>query len=287
MTTPVSIQFTETQIDQIASFAGRVAVVVGEDGKLGQGGSRANRLSKGAVKRFIESDAFEKLKDGDVTTLAWPVGMEAEALDLIKLPRRADVETVRRAGAALARCKGKAALLVLAGNLQRSEELALGIALRAYSFTDRKSAPAEDAAGVTVMCSKPEEMTEKAAPKLAVAEGVFFTRDLVSEPANYLTTTEFANRLEALTELGVEVEVLDEDKLEELGMGSLLSVGQGSASPSKVVVMQWKGAEGAPLALVGKGVVFDTGGISLKPAAGMEDKRRGVDPSLPLTWTVA
>jgi leucyl aminopeptidase len=95
---------------------------------------------------------------------------------------------------------------------------------------------------------------------------------LVSEPANVLTTTEFANRLEGLRDLGVEVEVLDEAALEELGMRTLLCVGQGSDSPSKVVVMQWKGgAEEAPFALVGKGVVFDTGGISLKPAGGMED----------------
>jgi leucyl aminopeptidase len=99
------------------------------------------------------------------------------------------------------------------------------------------------------------------------------TRDLVSEPANVLTTTEFANRLEEMSKLGLEVEVLDEDELEKLGMRTLLSVGQGSVIPSKVVVMQWKGGtEGdAPLALVGKGVVVDTGGISLKPAGGMED----------------
>ena len=87
-----------------------------------------------------------------------------------------------------------------------------------------------------------------------------------------LTTTEFAERLAGLRDLGVEVEVLDEPELEALGMRTLLAVGQGSESPSKVVVMQWKGGgDAAPLALVGKGVVFDTGGISIKPAAGMEE----------------
>ena len=102
---------------------------------------------------------------------------------------------------------------------------------------------------------------------------MFFARDLVSEPANVLTTSEFAERLTGLRELGVEVEVLDEPELERLGMRTLLAVGQGSESPSKVVVMQWKGSDGdkAPLALVGKGVVFDTGGISIKPGAGMEE----------------
>jgi len=106
-----------------------------------------------------------------------------------------------------------------------------------------------------------------------VAEGVFFARDLVNEPANVLTTVEFAARLDTLSGLGVKVTVLEETDMAELGMNALLGVGQGSVSPSKLVVMEWQGgAEGAaPLALVGKGVVFDTGGISIKPALGMEE----------------
>ena len=105
-----------------------------------------------------------------------------------------------------------------------------------------------------------------------MAQGVFFTRDLTNEPANVLTTTEFADRLAALQAIGIKVEVLEEAELQALGMGALLCVGQGSASPSKVVVMQWNGGGNeAPFALVGKGVVFDTGGISIKPALGMEE----------------
>ena len=149
----------------------------------------------------------------------------------------------------------------------------------AYTFADHKTT-ADDGEGdegdgersITLMVSKPEAVREAAGPIEAVARGVFFARDLVNEPANVLTTTEFATRLEALREVGLEVEVLDEAKLEELGMRALLGVGQGSASPSKVVVMRWQGGgEAAPLALVGKGVVFDTGGISIKPAQGMEE----------------
>jgi leucyl aminopeptidase len=107
----------------------------------------------------------------------------------------------------------------------------------------------------------------------ALAEGVFFTRDLVNEPANHLTTSEFAARLEAMRDLGLEVEVLDEAQMAELGMGALLGVGQGSESPSKLVIMQWNGGKTgeAPFALIGKGVVFVTGGISIKPAGGMEE----------------
>ncbi|MEO0665224.1 MAG: leucyl aminopeptidase, partial [Pseudomonadota bacterium] len=146
-----------------------------------------------------------------------------------------------------------------------------GVVLRHYTYRDHKTDEAPEAPKITAMVTKPDVVGDAFAPLAAVAEGVFFTRDLTNAPANHLTTTQFAAELEALSELGVEVEVLEEDELEKLGMGSLLCVGLGSASPSKVVVMQWKGGTGAPFALVGKGVVFDTGGISLKPAAGMED----------------
>ena len=274
MTTPAKITFAETDLDALATAPGRVAVILDEEGKLDPGARRVNRLTKQALKRFAESDGFDKMKPGDLASLTAPVGMEADAVDVIKLPRRPDEATARKAGAALAKARGEADLLVLAGGRPKIDELALGLALRGYEFADHKTgkdAPRD--ATLTIMCSKPDELSAAYAPKAAVAEGVFFTRDLVSEPANVLTTTKFAARLEALSDLGVEVEVLDEDELAELGMGALLCVGQGSDSPSKVVVMKWMGGErnAAPLALVGKGVVFDTGGISLKPAAGMED----------------
>ncbi len=277
MTAPISIRFTATDLDTIAAHRGRVAVIVDAEGKLDPGARRVNRLSKGTLARFVGSERFEKMKDGQVASIACPVGMEAEALDVLRLSRRPSETEARKAGAALAKVKGGKEQLVLAGNLRRVEDLAQGIALRGYDFTDHKTTDKDkgkdENAETVIACSKPEDATEAAAPLLAVAEGVFFTRDLVNEPANVLTTTEFAARLKAMTDLGLKVEVLEEKDLEKLGMGSLLSVGQGSDSPSKVVVMQWLGGEKdtAPLALVGKGVVFDTGGISLKPAVGMED----------------
>ena len=125
---------------------------------------------------------------------------------------------------------------------------------------------------VTFMVRDPEAQARAAANGAALAEGVFFTRDLINEPANVLTTCDFADRLKAMETIGLTVEVLDEAELERLGMRALLAVGQGSESPSRVVVMRWNGGgDEAPLALVGKGVVFDTGGISIKPAGGMEE----------------
>src|SRR5262249_28162464 len=105
---------------------------------------------------------------------------------------------------------------------------------------------------------------------------VFFVRDLVSEPANVIYPETLASQALQLTELGLAVEILDERAMQKLGMNAILGVAQGSARPPRLVVMEWRGTSaaagyGAPLAFVGKGVTFDTGGISIKPAAGMGD----------------
>lgn len=271
MTELRKIDFAAVDLETLATAEGRVAILVPKEGTMSPTVRRVNRLTKGAVVRMLESEAWEKAKSGSVISLAYPTGMAAEAVDVVCVERRASVEEARKAGAALAKLAGKSTMTVMAENLHRPVELVLGVALRSYAFTARKSEAAPENGAVSVQVKNHEEVAEQAEQAIAVAEGVFFTRDLTAEPANVLTTTEFADRLVALKELGAEVEVLEEEKLAELGMGALLGVGQGSDSPSKVVVMRWKGAEGAPLALVGKGVVFDTGGISLKPAGGMED----------------
>ncbi len=271
MTDPVSLNVTDIDIDAIAGAGGRVAVIVTPDGRMDQGARRANRLTRGALARMIEGGVIAKMKPGEVTSLAWPAGMKAEALDVLCLARNAKADDLRRAGVTLGKIKGEAGLLVLAGSVRQPADLMLGLLLRAYEFNTHKTEEAKPNGAVTCMVSKPEAIDVQAVQ--AIAEGVFFTRDLVSEPANHLTTSEFAARIEAMKKLGLKVTVLEEPELKKLGMGALLSVGHGSASPSKVAIMQWQGGDKgtAPLALVGKGVVFDTGGISLKPAAGMEE----------------
>ncbi|MBY6200593.1 leucyl aminopeptidase [Maritalea mobilis] len=272
MTTPITIDFTETDLDALKDAGGTLAVIVTPEGKLDPAARRLNRLTKGMLARLVEADRFAKAKEGDAITMAFPAGMAADMLVVLKLSRRPSVEDARKAGASLAKVRGKGALTLCAGSTNKIEELALGLSLRSYDFTDHKSGDSDPAEGASIMVTKPDAATEAWADKAALADGVFFTRDLVNEPANVLTTEEFAERLKALSGLGVEVTVLEEDELEKLGMRALLAVGHGSESPSKVVVMEWKGGgDEAPLALVGKGVVFDTGGISLKPAGGMED----------------
>lgn len=163
--------------------------------------------------------------------------------------------------------------------------IAVGMKLRSYKFEQYKSEKSEEdkkkedkelakAHFVAFDSTRAEELY---ADQGCVIDGVFWARDLVNEPPNALYPDAYAKQIkEQLKPLGVEVEILDEKKLKKLGMGALLAVGQGSDNPSRMVIMRWKGdkaANDAPLAFVGKGVTFDTGGISLKPGQGMEEMK--------------
>jgi len=159
-------------------------------------------------------------------------------------------------------------------------EFAEGIRLRDYKFDIYKTKKKDDEeAGPTeiaIAVEDPAAARREAKSRDAVAEGVLIARTLVNEPANVLYPEEFAKRAQELEKLGVEVKILDEAAMTELGMGALLGVGQGSDRESLVVIMRWRGEKGGktkPIAFVGKGVCFDTGGISIKAAAGMEDMK--------------
>ncbi|MEM6890735.1 MAG: leucyl aminopeptidase [Pseudomonadota bacterium] len=273
MTALTPVSFSSLDLEQFAEHKGRIAINVDPEGRMDTAARRLNRLSKGALKRAIEARVADGMREGQDFTLAYPAGMAAEAIDVVCLARNAAAVAARAAGAKLGKRRGKADLLIATGNLKHAAQLLAGAVLRDYSFRDHKTGDDAPEGSIDVMTKDPAALKAEWAPLAAVAEGIFLTRDLVNEPSNVLTTTEFADRLDAMRNLGLGVEVLEEAQLEALGMRTLLAVGQGSASPSKVVVMQWNGGEdgAAPLALVGKGVVFDTGGISLKPAAGMED----------------
>lgn len=157
---------------------------------------------------------------------------------------------------------------------------AFGITLAAYRFDRYRTKETADQkpslTAVTIMVADPAAATAAFAPMQEVGAGVVFARDLVSEPGNVIYPETLAQRCMELAAHGVEVEVLDEAQLEQIGMRTLLAVGMGSARESRVVVMRWTGADdanAAPIALIGKGVTFDTGGISIKPAGGMEDMK--------------
>ncbi|MFK8033212.1 MAG: leucyl aminopeptidase [Hyphomicrobiales bacterium] len=184
-------------------------------------------------------------------------------------------------GRAAGLLKGDSASVVAAGIDARAvADFVDGVYLRSYSFGKYKTNKGEQkeipkAQKISVISDVATEAKKLWAVAQAISDGTLFARDLVNEPTNILTTTEFARRLQGLKDLGVEVQVIEEKELAKIGMRALLGVGQGSAMPSKVVVMRWNGgkAKDKPLAFVGKGVVFDTGGISIKPAGGMEDMK--------------
>lgn len=158
-------------------------------------------------------------------------------------------------------------------------EVAFGFRLRSYRFDKYRTKLADDAKpaikNVTFQCEGPAEARRAYAVHEKVTDGVFFTRDLISEPANILYPETLAKQARTLSGLGVKVEVLGEAQMRKLGMGALLGVAQGSEREPKLVIMRWNGgkAKEAPVAFIGKGVTFDTGGISIKPASGMEDMK--------------
>ncbi|MDA8609188.1 leucyl aminopeptidase [Candidatus Pelagibacter bacterium] len=148
-----------------------------------------------------------------------------------------------------------------------------GIKLKSYEFNIYKSKKNKKIVSIKIIGNKNKISTQDQLRFKALEEGTFFARDLVSEPGNILHPDEYAKRIKSLKKYGLKINIYNEKKLRKLGMNALLGVGQGSIRGSYLVTMEWNGAKNnsKPLAFVGKGVCFDTGGISLKPAKFMED----------------
>ena len=134
MTDTLALTFAETDLTDLATRPGRIALVVEPEGRMTAAVRRVNKLTRGAIARLVEDESWAGRKPGEVITLAWPQGLAAEALDVVVLPRKPDVALARRTGAKLGKLAGKAGALVLAGNLKAPEELALGLSLRAYDY---------------------------------------------------------------------------------------------------------------------------------------------------------
>ena len=273
MKTSVDVKLKEYDLKLLEKDYDRISIFIEDTKKLDSICSRIDKVTKGSISRAISSTEFEKKSCGDVLTISFPGALSTEYLDLVKWSKSGKPNDARKAGVNLAK-KSNHDNILICGSIQKmSEDVIKGYLLRRYEFSDYKNIKNTGTGSVTLMLKRPKDFAKSLSEIRAQVDGVFFTRNLVNEPANILSTVEFSKRLKKLSDLGVSVEILEEKKLEELGMNALLGVGQGSANPSKVVVMSWKGASESikPLVLVGKGVVFDTGGISLKPAGGMED----------------
>ncbi len=270
---------------------GSLVVFALKDRKLSASADAVDAALDGAVTRAVAASRF-KGGSGDSLVLPSPGDGRWDRVVLLGLGKPADFDALAaqnaggRAVSALNGAGAKSATLLLdpvdGGKIDGAAAAAragFGARLRSYRFdryrTKEKAEQKPTLSGLTVGSPDAAAARKAFRPLDKLADGVFLTRDLVSEPPNIMYPETLAAQGEALRELGVEVEILGEEAMAALGMGSLLGVGQGSARESKLLVMQWMGGgkKDQPVAFVGKGVTFDTGGISIKPAAGMEDMK--------------
>ena len=268
--------------------SGTLVVLVGDGMALGAAAARVEKASDNLLTAAAEAQAFRGKKFSSLL-LAMPRGLEARAVLVVGLgdtEKMAEADWAKLGGAIMgALPKGPASDVTIfaerpdgALGAEEAAEIALGLTLRDYSFDGYKTKnddPEPAARKVTICVADPDAAEARWQGVSAIAEGTMLARDLVNEPANVLGPIEFAAKAAALGELGCEITVLEPDELERLEMRALLGVAQGSVRPARVVVMEWKGGSSdvKPVAFVGKGVVFDTGGISIKPAGGMEDMK--------------
>jgi leucyl aminopeptidase len=289
------------------SVAATGAIVVGaaDGGGFTASAAALDKASGGALKRALEVSRFSG-KPGQMLEVLAPSGVKASRLLLVGMGKPADFN----APAAERLAAGVVGRLFSSGekevnfviDLPRGAKmkaaslaahLAMGARLRTYVFNRYRTRNLEEheptlkkiAIGTTDAPGARRSWKNLE----AIADGMFLARDLVNEPPNILSPQEFANRTKALSKLGVKVEILGVAQMKKLGMGALLGVGQGSERESQLVVMQWNGARGkkdAPIAFVGKGVCFDSGGLSLKPAGSMMGMKGDMGGAAAVTGTL-
>lgn len=244
-----------------------------------------NKVMQGGLERAVKIHEFDG-KKGTGFTLSAPHGCDFDKLVIRGLGdknKMSEYDFVALGGAlrsSLAMAGETATLFIEGLNSEEAAFVGEGAFLRSYRFdkyrTKEPKGKKPKLKALTII--SPDGAASEALFKVrkAVAEGVFLTRDLVSEPGNKLHPESFAAEIETLTKDGLEVEILGEAEMTKLGMEALLAVGMGSTRESKLAIMRWNGAENAddqPVAFIGKGVTFDTGGISLKPGEGMDQMK--------------
>jgi len=267
-----------------------VLVVFCDEGlKLGSNTRRLLGPAADLVARAARADRF-KGKSGTSLDLVAPADLPVSRLIVVGCGKPSEMKPkdfLKLGGVAMGKIPSNAESATIVAELsnramspEQASDLAQGVRLRAYAFDRYKTKRKEDeekpgAVKIEIGVSNAAGVRAAWRGKEAVADGVVLARDLINEPANVLFPAEFARRTGVLKRLGVAVEVLDVRAMTKLGMNALLGVGQGSAHDSRVVVMRWEGGKRGtpPVAFIGKGVCFDTGGISIKPAANMEDMK--------------
>ncbi len=270
-----------------------VIYLVGEDKKLSEEAQGLDKKANGLLSKAIANSNFTG-KRGQYLSVNLAQGARADFAILagIGAAKTIDATVLENIGGGvvpkLNSLRAVSASLVIEGAkigaiaaTEAAARIAHGAYLRSYNFdkyfTKKTVDEKPTLKSFTVTLTGAKNAVKSYADLSALAEGVVFTRNLVSEPANIINPETLAEQCKTLEKLGVDVEILGEEEMYKLGFGALLGVGQGSAIESQLVVMKWNGlgknSKVAPVAFVGKGVTFDTGGISIKPAGGMEEMK--------------
>ena len=273
------------------STAPRGILVIFCDDTLKFGAATRKALGSAAslVSRAAATNQF-KGKSASTLDILAPEGLKVSRLIVVgagKLSGLKDNDFLKLGGVAAGKLRaGSDAVTIIAelpdGAMKpdSAAAVAAGVRLRAYKF-DRYKTRKKDGeeaalrADISLAVGDVAAARKAFAPNAHIVDGVLAARDLVNEPPNVLFPVEFARRASQLRKLGVNVEILDVKAMTKLGMGALLGVAQGSTQPGRTVIMRWNGGKRGdqPVAFIGKGVCFDTGGISIKPAASMEDMK--------------
>ncbi|HLH91826.1 MAG TPA: leucyl aminopeptidase [Xanthobacteraceae bacterium] len=268
---------------------GVLVVFCDETLRLGPVTRRLLGAAGALVARAAAADRFKGKLAGALDIVA-PADLKVARLVVIGCGDAGDLKRralVRLGGAAMGKIPATAAAATIVAELpnkamtpEQASDLALGMRLRAYRFDRYKTKRKDDdekpaAVKLEIGVADVARTRSTWSARGGLADAVLLARDLINEPANVLYPVEFARRAGTLKRLGVAVDVFDVAAMKRLGMGALLGVGQGSEHDSRMVIMRWNGAkkDSAPVAFIGKGVCFDTGGISIKPAASMEDMK--------------
>ncbi len=268
------------------SVSGAIAVPVYDDATLSAAAQIAEDATGGALSRAIGASRFTG-KPGQTLELIAPAGMDLSRIVLFGLGAKDKLTdgTFEKAAAAVVGkllTGGETAIsIVLAGEAtaDQAARAGLGARLAAYRFDEYRTKLSDDKKPSldTVLVAVDDVAAAASAWESwsAVADGVDLARDVTNQPPNILNPETYAKKIEGMAEHGLEIEILDEAKMTEIGMHMLLGVGQGSDFESHIAIMRWNGGnEGdAPLLFVGKGLTFDSGGISLKPGAGMDEMK--------------
>ena len=272
-----------------AASRGVLVVFCDEALKFGEATRKTLGAAANTVKRAAATNQF-KGKSGSALDIPAPEGIKAERLIVVGVGKSDDIKEkdfLKFGGVTAGKLNAASANVTIIAELpggampaDAAAGIASGLRLRAYKF-DRYKTKKKDGengglrADISIAVGDVAAARKAFASESHVVDGVIIARELVNEPPNVLYPIEFARRASQLKKLGVDIEVLDVKAMTKLGMGALLGVSQGSTQPGRTVIMRWNGGKKGdqPVAFVGKGVCFDTGGISIKGAAGMEDMK--------------